>query len=38
VAEAHEIAQNLEDELDRQCARPVNITIHIEPDVPEMRK
>jgi len=38
VAAAHEIAQNLEDELDRKCARPVNITIHIEPDIPEMRK
>jgi cation diffusion facilitator family transporter len=38
VAAAHEIAQNLEDELDRRCTRPVNITIHIEPDVPEMRK
>jgi cation diffusion facilitator family transporter len=38
VAAAHDIAQNLEDELDRKCARPVNITIHIEPDVPEMRK
>jgi cation diffusion facilitator family transporter len=38
VAAAHQIAQNLEDELDRQCSRPVNITIHIEPDVPELRR
>jgi cation diffusion facilitator family transporter len=38
VTTAHEIAQNLEDELDKQCSRPVNITIHIEPDVPELRR
>jgi cation diffusion facilitator family transporter len=38
IVAAHEIAQNLEDELDRKCTRPVNITIHIEPDIPEMRK
>ncbi len=38
VSAAHKIAQNLEDELDRQCSRPVNITIHIEPDLPELRR
>jgi len=38
VAAAHEIAQSLEDTLNEQLTRPVNITIHIEPDTPAMRK
>jgi len=38
VAAAHEIAQSLEDTLDKQLTRPVNITIHIEPDIPRLRK
>ena len=38
VAAAHEIAQGLEDVLDEQIARPVNITVHIEPDIPQLRK
>jgi len=38
VAAAHEIAQSLEDTLDEQLTRPVNITVHIEPDIPALRK
>ncbi len=38
VAAGHEIAQSLEDALDEQIARPVNITVHIEPDIPQLRK
>jgi len=38
VAAAHEIAENLENAMHTQIARPVNITIHIEPDLPELRK
>jgi len=38
VADAHRITENLERELDEKIARPVNITIHVEPDVPELRK
>jgi cation diffusion facilitator family transporter len=38
VAAAHQIAQNLEDALDEQLTRPVNITVHIEPDIPQLRK
>jgi cation diffusion facilitator family transporter len=38
IACAHEISQNLEDALNNQLSRPVNITIHIEPDIPSMRK
>ena len=38
IAAAHEIAENLEETLDEQIIRPVNITIHIEPDIPDLRK
>lgn len=38
VAAAHEIADNLEETLDKQITRPVNITVHIEPDTPSLRK
>ena len=38
IAAAHQIAENLENALDKQITRPVNITIHIEPDVPALRK
>jgi cation diffusion facilitator family transporter len=38
IAAAHEIAEKLENSLHQQITRPVNITIHIEPDMPELRK
>ena len=38
VAGAHDISEKLEKSIDKQIARPVNITIHIEPDIPELRK
>ena len=38
VAGAHEIAEGLEEALHEQITRPVNITVHIEPDVPALRK
>ncbi|MHC4460989.1 MAG: cation diffusion facilitator family transporter [Planctomycetota bacterium] len=38
IAAAHRIAENLESTLDEQITRPVNITVHIEPDVPALRK
>ena len=38
IAAAHEIAESLENALDEEISRPVNITVHIEPDTPEMRK
>jgi cation diffusion facilitator family transporter len=38
VAAAHEISANLEKSLEEQIRRPINITVHIEPDTPEMRK
>ena len=38
VAAAHQISESLERTLDEQLARPANITVHIEPDIPAMRK
>ena len=38
ITTAHQIAENLERSLHEQIVRPVNITVHIEPDIPELRK
>lgn len=38
VANAHQISESLETALHEQVSRPVNITVHIEPDNPELRK
>jgi cation diffusion facilitator family transporter len=38
IAAAHEIASNLEKALNEQLSRPANITVHVEPDIPAMRK
>jgi cation diffusion facilitator family transporter len=38
IAAAHEIAESLENALHEQITRPVNITVHIEPDIPNLRK
>jgi len=38
VAAAHEISERLERALDDQIAQPINIVVHIEPDIPELRK
>jgi cation diffusion facilitator family transporter len=38
IAAAHEISESLENTLDQEISHPVNITIHIEPDIPELRK
>ncbi len=38
IGAAHEIAESLENALDEQITRPVNITVHIEPDIPDLRK
>jgi cation diffusion facilitator family transporter len=38
IAAAHEIASSLENALHNQLTRPVNITVHVEPDVPELRR
>jgi len=38
ITDAHTIAEDLESTLHKQMSRPVNITVHIEPDLPELRK
>jgi len=38
IAGAHEISEQLENALHAQIVRPVNIVVHVEPDVPELRK
>jgi cation diffusion facilitator family transporter len=38
IAAAHEIAESLEKAMHEQMTQPVNITVHIEPDTPELRK
>ncbi len=38
VAAAHEISEKLENTLNEQLTRPVNITVHIEPDIPALRE
>ena len=38
ITDAHEIAERLEKTLDEKITRPINITVHIEPDTPELRK
>jgi cation diffusion facilitator family transporter len=38
ITAAHEIAETLETTLHHQLPRPVNITVHIEPDTAELRK
>lgn len=38
ITAAHDISESLEKTLDEQISRPINITVHIEPDIPEMRK
>ncbi|MFC1763087.1 cation diffusion facilitator family transporter [Planctomycetota bacterium] len=38
IAEAHDIAEALENTIEKRLTCPVNITIHMEPDLPEMRE
>jgi divalent metal cation (Fe/Co/Zn/Cd) transporter len=38
ITDAHEIAECLERMLHEQMLQPVNVTVHIEPDLPELRK
>jgi cation diffusion facilitator family transporter len=38
ITDAHEIADCLESTLHEQMPQPVNVMVHIEPDLPELRK
>jgi divalent metal cation (Fe/Co/Zn/Cd) transporter len=38
ISTAHDISERLETALHNQLTRPVNIIIHVEPDLPQLRK
>jgi len=38
ITAAHEIAESLEEAMHARLTRPVNITVHVEPDRPELRR
>jgi cation diffusion facilitator family transporter len=38
ITKAHEIAESLETSLIEQLSRPVNVMVHVEPDLPQLRK
>lgn len=38
IKDAHEISESLETALIENISRPVNVMVHIEPDLPELRK
>lgn len=38
IKDAHQIAEDLENTIHARLTRPVNIIVHIEPDLPELRK
>jgi cation diffusion facilitator family transporter len=38
ITRAHEIADSLETSLVEQLSRPVNVMVHVEPDLPHLRK
>jgi len=38
ITRAHEIAESLETSLIEQLSRPVNVMVHVEPDLPHLRK
>jgi cation diffusion facilitator family transporter len=38
ITEAHTVSEKLESALQTQLSRPVNVMVHIEPDLPELRR
>ena len=38
ISSAHDVSEHLETELQKKLTRPVNIIIHVEPDIPRFRK
>jgi len=38
ITQAHEISESLETALMEQLTRPVNVMVHVEPDLPELRR
>jgi cation diffusion facilitator family transporter len=38
VQESHDISMKIEEEIEKKLSRPVNVLVHVEPDIEEMRK
>ncbi|MBN2019458.1 MAG: cation transporter [Sedimentisphaerales bacterium] len=38
ISDAHDVSERLETAIHRQLTRPVNVIIHVEPDLPQLRK
>lgn len=38
ISAAHDVSERLETELHKKLTRPVNIIVHVEPDIPRFRK
>ncbi|MFH1370181.1 MAG: cation diffusion facilitator family transporter [Planctomycetota bacterium] len=38
ISDAHDISEKLEIDIRSQLSRPVNVIIHVEPDIPQLRK
>ena len=38
IVEAHHVSTEVESAVRRTCGKPVNMTVHIEPDVAEQRR
>ena len=38
ITEAHQISETIETNLHEQIARPINVVVHVEPDLPALRK
>jgi cation diffusion facilitator family transporter len=38
ISAAHEISEHLENAIHQQLTRPVNVIIHVEPDIPRLRR
>jgi cation diffusion facilitator family transporter len=38
ISAAHDVSERLETDLHEKLTRPVNIIIHVEPDIPQLRK
>ncbi|UCE21245.1 MAG: hypothetical protein JSV46_03155, partial [Candidatus Aminicenantes bacterium] len=38
VKASHDISIRIEGEIEKELSRPVNVLVHVEPDVEEMRK
>lgn len=38
VVESHKVSMNVEEAIQKTCTRPVNIVVHVEPDIPDLHE